>query len=106
MTKDVLDSVKYRLDYMNSEPEDGHCLFTDEVRRNIDNGLIHYWLVYKPNYDDYELYYEEEDRWEVEIDRFLIDIRRDLISMGFDENTVDEFGKELSDYIYSLTTVQ
>jgi len=109
MTKNinVLQSVKDRLDKMSSEFCDfNQCLFTDEVRTNIENGLIRYWLTpFKIDFDSYEFYYEEEDRRDVDIDSFFIDLRRELIEKWFPVEKVDMFGAELSDYIYSITCI-
>lgn len=50
-------------------------VFTDEFREEVDKLLsIHDLEFFTPNYDDYEYYDEDEDKWETDIERFVEEI--------------------------------
>lgn len=52
--------------------KDNRCVFTDEFRKEVDDLLQNHWLeFFTPNYDDYEFYYEEENRRDTDIVWFV-----------------------------------
>ena len=103
----TLNSVKQRLDTMSSEFSDyNQCMFTKKFREDTYYLLVKYWLTpFLIDFDNYEYYYEEDDRRETDIDEFMIDLRKDLLDACFDPTRIDMFLVELSDYIYSITSI-
>lgn len=52
--------------------KDNRCVFTEGFRKEVDELLRKHWLgFFTPNYDDYEFYYEEEDRRDTDIVWFV-----------------------------------